>query len=282
MWSRSLSGKRSDFFVLHGVPPRPVPQARDRRGVCFPPMNYSPTLAADQLFDAVWREEFLPLIAEKRRVRTEQQTEAFLDTTLTLCGVEVRQMTPSDLLLLDALDNPFVCGGETGFVDALAVIWQLAADNDHTSSWCNLWRRARARHRLEVLPYPEIHEAVVGFVARMFLASPDEFYRAAEPGTGDAFAPELKTHFLSPLLVGLCSTIGPTDPMSGELLADTPLPRLFQYQATNAQSAGEKQYNETDSLRNRCLERTAQIIHGSAAPRHESAVGSAKADSPST
>lgn len=241
-------------------------------------MSYDLTLPADQLFDAVWREEFLPVIADKRRVRTEQQTEAFLDTTLTLCGVEVRQMTPSDLLLLDALDNPFVCGGETGFVDALAVIWQLAAENDHTSSWANLWRRARVRHRLEVMPYPDIHGAVVAFVARMFLASPDEFYRSEVAHGGDAFAPELKTHFLSPLLVGLCSTMGPTDPMSGELLADTPLPRLFQYQATNAQSAGEKQYNETDSLRSRCLERTAQILHGSPAQREESAVALAKAD----
>ena len=68
-------------------------------------MEYPLTLNNDELFEAVWREEFLPLIAEKRRVRTEQQTEAFLDTTLTLCGEEVRQMTPDDLLMLDPLDT---------------------------------------------------------------------------------------------------------------------------------------------------------------------------------
>lgn len=223
-------------------------------------MSYASTLSPEELFHAVWREEFEPVIAEKRRLRTEQQTEAFLDTTLTLCGEEVRQMTPSDLLTLDALGNPYVAGGETEFSDGLALIWELSPLNNHTASFSNLWRRARLRHRLECVPLPVLHAEVVAYVARMFASSVDDSYRADDSNAEAAFAPELKTHFLSPLLVGLCATMGPTDPLSGELLAHVPLPRLLQYKATMAESAGEKQYNETDSLRNRCIERTSQIM----------------------
>jgi hypothetical protein len=201
-------------------------------------------------------------VRERRRVRQEQQTEAFLDVTLTVCGEEVRQMTPDDLLTLDALGNPFVCGGETGFIDALAVVWQLSPENDQTPSFRNLWRRARLRHRLERLPYPELHAAVVGYVARMFASSPEDFYAAEESRPESALAPELKTHFLAPLLVTLCARMGPTDPVSGEYLAHTPLPRLLQYQTTGAEAEGDRQYNDTDRLRNQCLERTAQIFHG--------------------
>lgn len=224
-------------------------------------MNYPSTLSDQELFEAVWREEFLPVVAEKRRGRLEQQTEAFLNTTLTICGEEVRQMTPADLLMLDAMGNPFVCGGETCFTDALAVLWQLSPQNNHTGSFANLWRRARLRHRLERAPFAELHSGIIAYVARMFSASVDDFYRESEDEKAGALAPELKTHFLSPLMVSLCATMGPTDPMSGELLSDTPLPRLLQYKATTAESQGEKQYDETDSLRNRCLERTAQIKH---------------------
>lgn len=225
-------------------------------------MAYDSTLTAEQLFEAVWREEFLPVVHEKRRVRQEQQTEAFLDVTLTVCGEELRQMTPDDLLTLDALGNPFVCGGETNFIDALAVVWQLSPENDHTPGIRNLWRRARLRHRLERVPFPQIHTSVVDYVARMFASSADDFYQAEESRPEAALAPELKTHFLSPLIVNLCARIGPTDPLSGETLAHTPLPRLLQYQTTGAEAEGARQYNDTDKLRNKCLERTAQIFHG--------------------
>lgn len=225
-------------------------------------MDYDSTLNAEQLFEAVWHEEFLPMVRERRRVRQEQQTEAFLEVTLAICGEDVRQMTPNDLLILDALDNPFVCGGSTGFIDALAVVWQLSPQNNHTSSFANLWRRARLRHRLELVPFPELHAAVIAYIARMFASTPDDFYRQQDSRSEAALAPELKTHFLSPLLVNLCARMGPTDPLSGELLAHTPLPRLLQYQATGAEAEGERQYNETDKLRSQCLERTAQIIHG--------------------
>ncbi len=241
-------------------------------------MDYATITDPQHLFEAVWHEEFLPVIREKRRTRQEHQTEAFLDTPLTVCGEEVRQMTPDDLLTLDALGNPFVCGGHTSFTDAQAVLWELSPLNDHTASWSNLWRRARQRHRLEEIPITELHDGIVQYVARMFASSVEDFYKPTDSDSEAALAPELKTHFLAPLLGGLCAKIGHIDPKSGNLLGDTPLPRLLQYQATHAEAEGEKQYNETDSLRNRCLERTAQILHGrSPAQPDEPAVGSAKA-----
>ena len=225
-------------------------------------MSYDSTLPADQLFEAVWQREFEPAVREKRRALGERRTEAFLDVTLTLCGEEVRQMSALDMLQLDALGNPFIAGSVDGslqFIDVAGFIWQIAAANDHTPSLRNLFRRARLCRRLARQPLRALASEVSAFVDRMLLdPSPA---KPADPGaaTSSAFKDEAKTHFLAPLITEVSSHMGHVDPMSGQLLAHIPLPRLLQYRDCYRDSQGEKSYDEISSLRNRCIERVSQI-----------------------
>ena len=224
--------------------------------------NNSPSSPAT--FEEVWAAEFAPTVAATRRVQTERRTEAFLDVTLTVAGEELRQMTPADLLHLDALENPYVCGAPLADItplDSAAFLWQLAALNDHTPSFANLWRRSRFLRRLAATPADDQLTAILAYTGRIFADFPGSSEAAASPApAGDAFAPESKTYFLAPLLVEVASDIGHLDPMSGQLLAHTPLPRLAQYQRTlRERTSTEKDYTELDSLRNRCMDRVNQL-----------------------
>jgi hypothetical protein len=136
-------------------------------------------------------------------------------------------------------------------------MWQLAAENDHTSSLRNLFRRARLMRRLASRPLGETAREISAFVDRMLLdpAKP----RDDDEKKSTALKDEPKTHFLAPLITEVASHLGHIDPMSGELLAHIPLPRLLQYRDCYRDSQGEKTYDEISSLRNRCIERVAQI-----------------------
>lgn len=215
-------------------------------------------------FDEVWAAEFEPAYREHRRRAAEHRTEAFLDVALDLCGEEVRQMTPHDMLHLDALGNPFIAGAPDGtvhFLDCAGLIWQLHVDNTHTASLANLWRRSRVLRRLASIDIAVVVPAIIAYVDRMLL----DPAKAPAPASADstALSPEPKTHFLAGLLVNLSSDLGHIDPMSGLLLAQTPLPRLLQYSAAIAsERQSERIRDEADSLRNRCLARMNDLNAG--------------------
>jgi hypothetical protein len=214
-------------------------------------------------FDEIWAREFEPLLRDIRQRENDALTESLLEATLTLGGEPVRQMTPRDMLHLDAFENPFIGGatsGEVHFLDVAGFVWELHVENTHTASFANLWRRSRflrrlARHQLEPLV-----DEIVQYVDRMLLDISTSAGRRpkeeeANPGDTAARLTSPKTHFLAPLLVEVASQIGHVDPMTGTLLAHTPIPRLIQYRRVHAQEQGGKTYTELDSLRNRCIER---------------------------
>jgi hypothetical protein len=193
----------------------------------------------------------------------ERQTDALLDHPIMLCGEPVRQMWAEDMLTLDALENPFISGSSDGvaLIDCAAFIWQLAEENDHTASLWNLWRRGRFIRRIARLDLEETCKAIVAYVDRMLMEEKDPKLPAPEEKKPDTFAKPPRTHFLVPLLVNLAGDIGHQDPMSGRLLAHTPLPRLIQYsRAIDEKKGGPKSYGEIDSLRNQCMDKVNQLI----------------------
>jgi hypothetical protein len=233
-------------------------------------------------FESVWSAEFAPQVAAARRVRSEQLTEAFLDVPLTVAGEELRQMTPADLLHLDALGNPFVAGSPDQtlhFLDVAGFLWQLHTTNDHTATLGNLWRRTRLLRRLAARDLRPAAEAISAYVDRMLL-DPSSPAPAPADRAAEIFAPDPRSHFLAPLLVAVASDIGHLDPMSGQLLAHTPLPRLLQYRREIQEKTDpQKTYTETDSLRNRCMDRVNQL---NAAARLQSVSPSPSSDSVSS
>lgn len=220
--------------------------------------------SAEQLFQQIWTTEFAPKLVDRLRRESERQTEAFLDVALTLCGEEVRQMTPHDMLHLDALGNPFIAGSTDGVTlfDCAAFLWQLAVENTHTTSIANLWRRHRLLRRVAALDLDKTAQAIGEYVDRMLMDTPAD--RAAAPKSGllsDGLAKQPKCYFLTPLMVTLSAEMGHIDPMSGEILAHTPLPRLIQYSRSIGERNGaDKTYTDVDSLRNQCMARVNQIL----------------------
>lgn len=206
-------------------------------------------------FDQVWQDEFEPLAKKIAQREAELRTEAFLDVPLSLCGESVRQMTPTDLVMLDALANPFVAGSpnaEAGELDCAGFIWQLHIENDHTAKVGNLFRRAKVIRRLANKTVAEKCVAIAAYCNRMFLD-----LRSSEGGEkiGDEIGNSTPpTYFLAPLLTSLCADMGHVDPMSGNILSETPIPRLLQYaKSINRQKTGEKDYGPFDSMRSECL-----------------------------
>ena len=51
---------------------------------------------------------------------------SFLDLTTSICGVEIRQMTPRDLLILDGVGNPLVVGGLPTPAHVAQFLWLLS------------------------------------------------------------------------------------------------------------------------------------------------------------
>lgn len=209
----------------------------------------------------VWAAEFEPRHRAARQQREEQRTEAFLDVELTLAGEPVRQLTPHDMLLLDALGNPFIAGspdGTVAFIDCAGFIWQLHPANTHTSSLANLWRRHRVLKRLARYSTAELAPQIVAYVDRMLGAASDQ---SPPDGTGFA-AHEPRTYFLAPLLMNVAADIGHVDPLSGRLLAHVPVLRLIQYGRAIC-DAKQPQTSAADEAlvveRVRCAQRTNEL-----------------------
>ena len=211
--------------------------------------------------DEVWAAEFAPRHEAARRRREEERTESFLDVELTLAGEPVRQLTASDMLLLDAMANPFISGspdGTVSWLDCAGFIWQLHPRNTHTASVFNLWRRHRVLKRLARRRADELAPLIVAYVDRMLGASSDQ---SPPDGTGIS-AHEPRTYFLAPLLMNVAADIGHVDPLSGRLLAHIPVLRLIQYGRAICDAKAPRQSDTDEALiseRTRCAQRTNEL-----------------------
>lgn len=208
-------------------------------------------------FDEVWSAEFAPAVRARVAAISARRSDAFSDSTLTVCGEEIRQMSPSDLLILDGFSCPFVCGAPASaidFADVAFFLWQLHQDN--RPGWLTAFRRGRMLGRLRRLDLAACIAEISDYCERMFA----DFTPAA---AGDleqpaaALQPLPTVHFLAPLLVSVAREIGHIDPLSGALISESPLPRLVQYQKAAAPNPDEK--DDLAGLRSQCLARLNEL-----------------------
>lgn len=209
-------------------------------------------------YEEVWESEFAPIISKQIDRRTTRQSESFLDAPLSLCGEEVRQMTPEDLLMFDGFGSPFVCGNpyDATTHDIEFFIWQLHTANNHTGGVMNYFRRGKVMGRLRKLNPEQVIAEIDEYCGRMFADMPSGGEQEEIQGD-ESLRKQPSIHFLAPLLMAVASEIGALDPMSGSLLSRTPLPRLFQYQ----RATGKYATDDTDvaSMRSRCLARVNEL-----------------------
>lgn len=218
-----------------------------------------------ELFQHLWNTEVVPQYNDRAEREAERRVDAFAEATLTVCGEELRMMTPRDLFVLDALENPLVSGGVPDERHCAAFIWKLHASNDGTDGFRNRFRRGRVIQRILLRPDVAMTVAEIEeYVDRMLLDSGavDPMTKRKNEETKQERKPA-NTHFISPLLMNVAADIGHIDPMGGKLLGDTPLPRLLQYarDIEKMKNRGGVDENKlVDNLRMTLMERVNEII----------------------
>lgn len=217
-----------------------------------------------ELFGFLMATKYVPAYQETARKESERRSDAFADgVTYTVCGEEIRLMTPRDLLMLDGFGNAFVCAGEPKDGDVRRFLWQLHTHNDGTNSWRMRIRKGRFEARMDGRTSVDDDASdIYDYMDRLWPDTPADPFTKPPDGVQDTRAGKpMSVHWLAPLMVNVAGAIGPIDPVSGKLLGDTPLPRLLQYQREAIErKTGEESGTSFDSLRSRCLEEVNIIM----------------------
>lgn len=79
--------------------------------------------------------------AVEREVRIRE--ESFLPFGEMICGLEVRQMTPRDLLILQGIESPFVVGGAITAEHIVRFLWILSFRFRVVRTWRDKWVRGK-------------------------------------------------------------------------------------------------------------------------------------------
>ncbi len=220
------------------------------------------TMGPGELFNFLWATKYAPAIASTIEEEKSRRTDAFADgVSFEVCGEHLRLMTPRDMLYLDGFENAFMVSGVPTLADLQFFLWTLNVLNDPSRPLRNGWRRGRAMQRIaqRISWFDDDVSEVYRYMDRLWLESP-----ADEPANAEGKRETPKpagTYCLAPLMVSVAGAMGAIDPMSGRLLADTPIPRLLQYQRSiNERKTGEAAATSFDSARSHCLEEVNAIM----------------------
>ncbi len=163
--------------------------------------------------EQLWQDKYAALHAAAEAEEGARRAEDFIDVSRTVCGLELRAMTPRDLLYLDYSGSPFIRGGEIGGEHAAQFLWQLS--DPQPRGW---WSEKRFFRHCAALNYDDSVAQIQKFLERTFADGPR---RGGEPGE------PIGTSFVAPLIVRIAAGIPSLTPPA---IMDTPLPQLFQYQ----------------------------------------------------
>lgn len=141
-----------------------------------------------------------------------------MEIPLVVCGEELRQMTPKDLLILNGIESPFVCGGEADALDVVIFLWFLNIKNDRTESWLNRRRKKQMMKRVALLPFFEAVQSCRDFVEGTFQDTPNR-----ESGGGQKRP--IGTALIVPLIVRIAKETG----WDKDKIMQMPLAQLFQF-----------------------------------------------------
>lgn len=221
--------------------------------------------------EQLWSEKYAALAAAELAREEERRAEDFIDATRTVCGIELRALTPRDLLLLSTAGNPFVAGGEIGPAAIAQFLWQLHAAPPR--SW---WGERKFFKHCAALDYDSAVAQIRAYLDRAFADAP-----AGRSGGGGESGRPVGTNFVAPLIVRLAAGIPSLSPQA---IMDTPLAQLFQFRKVLAADAAAKSggnfrdRSPTDRLLCECLDEANRLNAESAKtaePDHETSALSA-------
>jgi hypothetical protein len=153
----------------------------------------------------------VPGLREAIKRENDIRDASFLDLTANICGVQIRQMTPRDLLILDGIGNPLMSGGLPSPAQLADFLWKLSPRYQEGNSV----RRFLFGRSIRRLDYIEAVRACFKYVDETFQDSPASSGYSSTPYVG----------WCAHLICSLSS-----NPVEAEMwILNTPLKRLFQY-----------------------------------------------------
>jgi len=153
----------------------------------------------------------VPGLREAIKRENDIRDASFLDINANICGVEIRQMTPRDLLILDGIGNPLMSGGLPSPAQLADFLWKLSPRYLEGHSVRRFLFARSIRH----LNYIEAVRACLNYIEDTFQDSPPSSGVSSMPYAG----------WCAHLICNLSS-----NPAEAEkVILNTPLKRLFQY-----------------------------------------------------
>lgn len=89
-----------------------------------------------------------PGFAEAVKAENDIRDAAFLDLTANICGVEIRQMTPRDLIILEGIGNPVAQKVRFSKEDVFDFL-RVMSVHYRPGAWFNAWRIKRAVNHMD-------------------------------------------------------------------------------------------------------------------------------------
>jgi hypothetical protein len=206
-----------------------------------------PLITVEQL----WAEKYAALHEAALAEEAERRAEDFIAVPRTVCGLELRVITPRDLLHLNLAGSPFVAGGEIDATHIAQFLWQML--DRQPRSW---WGERKFFRHCAGLNYTESVAEIRKFIDRAFADSP-----RGGGGGGDDARP-IGTSFVAPLIVRIATGIPSLTP---DAIMDTPIPQLFQYRKilsaeAAARNGGKfRDASPADGLLSQCLDEANRL-----------------------
>lgn len=177
----------------------------------------------------LWASKYAQRFYEERAKEDARREQAFLDLPMTVCGEELRAMTPRDLLVLNGVESPFVCPFEPTAAHVALFLWVLHVDNKGTDSWGERRAKRKMIRRVASRGFVQSVKECEAYVEEMFQDAPQSSANQGERRP-------LGTCFIAPLVIGIALETG----WSQADIINTSLPRLFQYsKAIRARAEGK-------------------------------------------
>jgi len=177
--------------------------------------------------EQLWQDKYAALHAAAEAEEAARRAEDFIDVARTVCGLELRPLTPRDLLHLDYAGSPFIRGGEIKECHIPQFLWQLC--DPQPQGW---WAERKFFRHVGDLIYADSVVEIRRYLDRTFADAP----RAGGGGGGGESEP-IGTSFVAPLIVRIAAGIPSLTPLA---IMDTPIAQLFQFRKILAIEAGAK------------------------------------------
>jgi hypothetical protein len=195
--------------------------------------------------EQLWADKYAALHAAAEAEESQRRAEDFIDVARTVCGLELRPLTPRDLLYLDYAGSPFIRGGDIQACHVPQFLWQLC--DPQPRGW---WGERKFFRHVRNLVYAESVAEVRRYLDRNFADAPQ--------GGGGGEEKPIGTSFVAPLIVRIAAGIPSLTPMA---IMDTPIAQLFQFRKILAIEAGAKMSERGGAagLLAQCLDEANQL-----------------------